>query len=136
MDTISEEDRSWAIYGDAAGLLVLTNIPLANVIATLLIYLRVKGRALPFARAHAAAALNFQATYSLAVLVVIASLLVAILSGRHDGMQQLQGYIWLPRALVIYALLTAINVVFSILGAVAASQLRDFNYRIAIPFTH
>ncbi len=135
MATISDDDRSWAIYANAAGLLVFTNVPYANLIATLLIWLRVKrSDEMPFARTHAAAAFNFQATYSLVVTLGSLAMLGLFLGHRDTFEASALDRAWLLRGLALYAVLTLANVVLSIIGAIAASDLRAPRYFAAIPF--
>ena len=134
MESISEEDRSWAIYANAAGLLVFTSIPFANVLATLLIWLRVKRMdAMPFSRSHAARAFNFQVTYSL-VLGIGAMVLMSVMLELAAHPQWGSNQSWLVYGLIAYGALTLANVVICIVGAVAASDLRPFRYPLAIPF--
>ncbi|MHB8145632.1 MAG: DUF4870 domain-containing protein [Vulcanimicrobiaceae bacterium] len=135
MASTSDEDRSWAIYANAAGLLVFTSVPFANVLATLLIWLRVRRAPdMPFARTHAAAAFNFQATYALVVTLGTIALLATLFVERNNPLAPMLDQTWLPRALIIYGILTVANVVLAILGAVAASDLRPYRYLLAIPF--
>lgn len=135
MATISDEDRSWAIYANAAGLLVFTNVPYANLIATLLIWLRVKhSDDMPFARTHAAAAFNFQVTYSLVVTLCSIAVLGLFLGHRDTFEASALDRAWLLRGLALYGVLTLANVVLSIIGAIAASDLRAARYVVAIPF--
>lgn len=135
MATISDDDRSWAIYANAAGLLVFTNVPYANLIATLLVWLRVKrSDGMPFARTHAAAAFNFQATYSLVVTVISIAILGMFLEHRDTLEASGLDRTWLLRGLALYAILTLANVVLSLIGAIAASDLRPARYFAAIPF--
>ncbi len=129
---IGENDRTWAIYANAAGLLAFTNIPFANVVGPLLIWLKVRNDpAMPFAREHARTALNFQITWSLIFMLVVGIFVDLAFTTRG----------WIAMApLVIWPLLGGalllllVNVVLCILGCLRASDLRAFANPIAFPF--
>lgn len=128
MTTISEDDRSWAIYANAAGLLVFTNVPLANVLATLLVWLKVKNApAMPFAREHAKSSFNFQATWTL-VMAVLAFFSITLLLSRSIAPSFFWGFV------AVFAVLVLANIVCVIAALVAASDLKTFRYPLAIPF--
>ena len=126
--TISENDRSWAINANAAGLLVFTNIPFAGVIAALLVWLRVRNDAtMPFARVHARESFNFQATWMLLMLTCAVSFIIALVRGTLPPRS-----LWAFMAGVL--VLVVANVACVIAALVAASDLRPFKYPFAIPF--
>lgn len=123
---VSSDDRNWAIYANASGLLIFTSIPLLNVLAALLIWFRVRNDpAMPFARAHAATALNFQLTWTV-FTVLFMSLLVALAFGGRGTV--------LPLFVVAYVALALLNVVFSIVGCARASDVRGYHYPMSVPF--
>lgn len=130
---INDDNRSWAINAHAAGLLVFTNIPFANVIATLLVWLRVRhASTMEFARAHAVQSFNFQATYSLLVLL-LAMLYVGLLTVLPDRLAIAS---YFPMALAGYIALVVANIALTIAGTLAASDMRSFRYPLAIGFIH
>lgn len=114
------KDRDWAIYAQAAGLLLMTNVPLANAIVPFIMYLRVKSDpSMPFARAHAAASFNFQATCTivLAALAVTGFWLFArspYYGGSGAALAALGGYV----AVALF------DVVFTIVAAVRAADAK------------
>jgi uncharacterized Tic20 family protein len=103
---ITADDRNWAIYANAAGLLVFTNIPFVTLITTLVVWMKVRhDDARPFARAHAAAALRVQIMWT--VLACAAILLTY---------KDLRGF------LITYIALCVLNAIFSIRGCWLASD--------------
>ncbi len=131
---IDSEDRNWAIYANAAGLLAFTNIPFANLIGPLLIWLKVRNDpAMPFARAHARSALNFQITWTLALAIFIATTIATIVgSGGMPGLF-LPGHSLIVPFVTVIALVVA-NAVICILGCVRASNADMPANPFVIPF--
>ena len=104
--TLTADDRNWAIYANAAGLLVFTNIPFITLIVALIIWMRVKNDAArKFARAHAKVALRVQIMWT--VLACVAVLLT---------------YKDLREFLITYIALCVLNAIFSIRGCWLASD--------------
>lgn len=125
---VDEADRTWAIYANAAGLLIFTSIPLANVLASVLIWLKVRNAPhMPFARAHAAGAFNFQLTWTLFTACFM-GLLVALAFGGRAAI--------LPIFVVAYVALALLNVLFSIIGCARASDVKGYHYPLSIRFVH
>ena len=126
---VDTNDRNWAIYANAAGLLVFTNIPFANLIATLLVWLKVRNDPnTPFARAHAATALNFQITWTIFTFCFI-GLLVSIAAtggGRFAAL--------LPTIVAAYFALAVLNVLLCVIGCARASDIKGYRYPLSIPF--
>ncbi|MDE2483125.1 MAG: DUF4870 domain-containing protein [bacterium] len=123
-DGYDADDRNWALYANAAGLLVFTNVPFANLLGTFLIWRKVRNAALPLAREHARTALNFQLSWTIVVMLALASFVALVVEER--------GAFYLP--LVAYLVLVLVNATISILGCVRASDLRAFTNPLAIPF--
>lgn len=123
-----DEDRNWAIYAHAAALLVMTNVPFANILAPLSVYLRTRER-LPFAAAHARESLNIQLTYTLIVVVAILGLIASYLSRSVWALPEYILYIVFG-----YLGFTLLDVVVSVFGAVAAAAGRPFRFPGAIRF--
>ncbi len=126
---VDSDDRNWAIYANAAGLLICTNIPLANVIATFLVWLKVRNDATkPFARAHATSALNFQITWTIFTICFVALLfLIAATGGGRFATL-------LPIVIAAYVALAVLNVLLSIIGCAKASDVKGYRYPLSIPF--
>ena len=122
---VDADDRTWAIYANATGLLVLTNIPFANVLAAALVWVRVrKNPETPFARAHAAAVLNFQVTWTVFTFAFVALLIVLSLNGRGSTM--------LPTIVIAYIALALLNVLLSVMGCSRASDLKGYRYPLSV----
>lgn len=127
---VNTDDRNWAIYANAAGLLIFTNIPFANLIASLLIWLKVRNDAnMPFARAHAATALNFQITWTVFTFCFVALLVAIAASGGYMRFSPL-----LPVIVAGYIALAVLNVILCILGCARASDVKGYHYPLSIPF--
>ncbi|HET9029067.1 MAG TPA: DUF4870 domain-containing protein [Candidatus Aquilonibacter sp.] len=126
LPSVNAQDRSWAIYAHATGLLILTNVPFANVLASLLVWLRVrKDPSMTFARAHAATALNFQVTWTIFTVLFMGLLLAIAFSNRATLLVLL---------VVAYVALVLLNVLLSIVGCARASDVKGYRYPLAIPF--
>jgi len=111
-----DQERIWAILTHviAGGLNLVTGGLFAGLVGAIVLYLVYKDRG-PFIRQHAATTLNFQIT--LVIAEIIGLVLVVILIG------------WV----VLFAV-WALNIVFSILGALAASRGEPYRYPLSIPF--
>lgn len=126
---VDANDRNWAIYANAAGLLVFTNIPFASLIATLLVWMKLRNDpAMPFARAHAATALNFQITWTTFTFCFI-GLLVAIAAAGGGRFAAL-----LPTIVGAYLALAVLDVLLCIIGCTRASDVKGYRYPLSIPF--
>lgn len=126
---VDSDDRNWAIYANAAGLLVFTNIPLANLIATLLVWLKVRddpGK--PFARAHATTALNFQITWTIFTICSVTLLFAIAASGGGRFAT------FFPAIVAAYFALAVLNVILCIIGCARASDVKGYHYPLSIPF--
>lgn len=110
------EERTWAVLTHviAGGLNLITGGLFAGLIGAIVIYLVFKDRG-PFVRQHATTTLNFQIT--LIIAEIIGAILTLILIG------------WL-----ILAAVWVVNIIFSIMGALAASGGKPYEYPLAIRF--
>jgi len=132
-------DRDWAMYAHLAGLLALTNFPFVNIIAVLAVYLKVRNNESAFALSHARAALNFQLTFAIFSFAFFPVLFYCWIS-----MFTLGNVTTPPVALLTTLAITLLAglaagvfyVACCILGAIAASNGRPYNYPIAVPFVH
>jgi uncharacterized Tic20 family protein len=137
-ETIGAEERNWAMFANLAGLFVFVHVPLANVIGPLVIYLSLQDRKMPFALEHARRSLNFQVTFSILYLVAI-SVFVAALFGSiaqylllasdvRDAVPPFSLIFWGALCVAFLLIAVAVNVIFCIAAAVAASSGRTFHY--------
>ena len=139
----THEQRQWAMWANLAGLLALVNIPFANVIGSLVIYLKGRSENSFFVREHARNALNFQITFSIVVVLVTivavgvwAGLITSYAASTDDtGSAGLpvSFFIWIVAIFAFVLVAQVVNVVLSVVGAVAASNGRDNRYP-GIPF--
>jgi uncharacterized protein len=105
----ASEARMWSVFAHLGGTFLSFLVPLV-------IYVVFKDRD-PFVRRHSSTALNFHLT--LAIGYVIAAVLMLILIG-----------------FVLAALLWVSALVLTIMAAIAASEGRDYQYPMSIPFVH
>lgn len=135
---IGAEERNWAMFANLAGLFVFLHVPLANVVAPLLIYLTLRDRKLPFALVHARNALNFQITFSI-FYILAGALFLALLFGSiaqyfmiagevRDAMPPFALIFWGALCIAFLVIALAVNVILCIVAAVAASSGRTFRY--------
>ena len=111
-----ETERQWSIlvHVIAGGLNLITGGLFTGLIAAVIAFFVLKDRG-PFVRAHAATTLNFQITLMIGEIIGLILLLVFI------------GWIVL---LVVWVL----NIIFSIMGALAAARGDWYTYPMSIPF--
>lgn len=141
--SISADERNWAMFANLSGLFIFAHIPFANVIAPLIVYLKVRSDRLNFALEHARNSLNFQITFSIFAFVfaivwiacVIGSIgqLIALGDRTHDVGPPLAFFVTIFAWLAVWGCAVLVNVVLCILAAIAASSGRGFRYP-AIPF--
>ncbi|AYG05093.1 DUF4870 domain-containing protein [Gryllotalpicola protaetiae] len=112
----ADEERTWAIlvHVIAGGLNLITGGLFAGLIGAIVVYVVFKDRG-PFIRQHATTTLNFQIT------LVIAEIIGLILTLAIIGFFLLAA-IWI------------VNIIFSILGALAANRGEPYYYPLAIRF--
>ena len=110
------EERTWAVLTHviAGGLNLVTGGLFAGLIGAIIAFVVFKDRG-PFVRQHAATTLNFQIT--LIIAEIIGLILIIVLIG------------WL-----VIGLVWVLNIIFSIMGALAASRGEPYTYPLAIPF--
>lgn len=111
-----DEERTWAIlvHVIAGGLNLITGGLFAGLIGAIVVYVIFKDRG-PFIRQHATTTLNFQITL---IIVDIIGLITTFL---------IIGFFILAAAWVV-------NIIFSILGALAANRGEPYYYPLAIKF--
>jgi uncharacterized Tic20 family protein len=110
------EERTWAILTHviAGGLNLVTGGLFAGLIGAIVVYVVFKDRG-PLIRQHATTTLNFQIT--LIIVEIIGWILAFVLVGFF-----------------ILAAAWIVNIVFSIMGALAASRGEPYTYPLAIRF--
>jgi uncharacterized protein len=142
MQTLTSEERSWAMAAHLSALIAVAGFPFGHVIGPLVVYL-IKGHESPFVAEHARASLNYQLTISLAGLVAILvgiciffGFLFAAASQRHTAGNAaalgLMGF-WVGIGAIVVAVLL-LSLIFIIMGSVAASAGRPYTYPFAIRF--
>ncbi|GAA4171803.1 DUF4870 domain-containing protein [Gryllotalpicola koreensis] len=111
-----DEERTWSVLTHviAGGLNLITGGLFAGLIGAIVIYVVYKDRG-PFIRQHATTTLNFQIT--LIIVEIIGWILSIIIVG-----------------FVILAAAWVLNIIFSILGALAANRGEPYTYPLAIKF--
>jgi uncharacterized Tic20 family protein len=111
------DERLWATLVHVGGIII-------GFISPLIGYLVLKDRS-TFAREHTATALNFQITLAIAHLAnfVLGLILTVITFG-----------IWGLVQLLITLALFVVNIVFSVLAAIAANKGEPYRYPLAITF--
>jgi uncharacterized Tic20 family protein len=143
-ESVSHDERQWAMWANLGGLLVLANVPFANLAGALIVYFNTRANAMTFAHEHARRALNFQLTFSIVFsiftlgwigwwVVTVTSLAIAAPPSQTlppEMVGKLAGFF---AAIGVMLLLVAINGLYCVLGAVAALNGRYFTYP-AIPF--
>lgn len=127
-----------------SALIAVAGLPFGHVIGPLVVYLA-KGHESPFVAEHARASLNYQLTISLAALlgifVGICAFFVFIFAAasqpEHSAGANVAGISFIGLWVMIGAIVVAVmlfSLIFIIMGSVAASAGRPFNYPFAIRF--
>lgn len=107
LTTESPEEKNWALVSHLSGFAGYL-VPFGNIIAPLLIW-KMKEAKLPFASSQALEALNFQISFTIYAFVAGLSIFILI------------GLILLP--LVVIA-----GIVFTVIGAINASEGKAYRY--------
>ncbi|MFC5050002.1 DUF4870 domain-containing protein [Rubritalea spongiae] len=110
--TLTTEQKNWAMFAHLSTFLGWIGIPLANIIAPLIIW-QVKKDTMPFTSDQAKEALNFQITLSIAALICAALTLIFI------------GIIGLVALYII-------QILFTIIAAIKANDGVAYRYPMTI----
>jgi uncharacterized protein len=136
---LSAEERNWAMAAHLSALVAIAGLPFGHVLGPLIVYL-IKGHESEFVGEHARASLNYQITVSIfaivAVIVAIALTLgfIVPMSSQSDSTAGLSiGVLWIVFAIATLVVLLA-SLVFIVMGTIAASDGRPYNYPFAIRF--
>lgn len=127
----SADDRNTAMFAHLASFASMV-FPFGNVIGPLIVWMVRKDRS-PFIDRHGKESLNFQLTFTLVLIVLIAITAgYAISSGINDNevgvLMSLAGFLFVISVYSIAAL------VFIIIGAVRASNGEEYRYPLSIRF--
>ena len=112
--TLSKDEKMWGMFGHLSGLLGYSFVPLANIIAPLVIW-QVKKDTMPFAAEQAKESLNFQISMTIYILVGMLSLFILI------------GFLLVP-------LLVLAGVVFTIIASLKANEGTPYKYPFTLRF--
>lgn len=141
---LTAEERNWAMAAHLSALIAVAGLPFGHVIGPLVVYL-IKGHESPFVGEHARASLNYQLTISLlgfcAVLVGIAVFFAFVLAAgtqaEHARGSDAAAFgfvgLWVLVAAIVLSLML-LSLIFIIMGSVAASSGRPYQYPFAIRF--
>ncbi len=109
-----KDERLWSILCHLLGLLVFVGVPFGNVIGPLVIWL-IKKDEFPAVNEHGKAALNFQISMLLYLMVSIFLMLIIV-------------------GFLLIAILAVVELVFVIIAAVKASEGEVYHYPLSIKF--
>ncbi len=133
------QERNWAMAAHLSALVAVAGVPFGHVLGPLVIYL-VKGHESEFVGEHARASLNYQITVSiLAILAVIVALAATfgfiVPLSRADEATAGFNLVALWIAFGVGSLMVVLaSILFIVLGTLAASEGRTYNYPFAIRF--
>ena len=111
---IPQAEKTWAMFAHLSSLLGWIGIPLANIIAPLVMW-QIKKDEMPFGSSQAKECLNFQ--ISMTIYALIAAVLMFVLIG----------FLLLPALYVL-------DIVFTIIAAVKANEGIAYKYPMTIRF--
>jgi uncharacterized protein len=144
LDPAERTDRNWGVAAHLSALLAGGIVPFGNIIGPLVVYLQNRDSR-PFATQHAKAALNFQITLIIVVLLALVVVGVAFFgffgaaiasSSGSDGNADLPPAFF-PVVFGAGGFLVVVGImsfVWTILGAIAASQGRPYRYPVSMYF--
>jgi uncharacterized Tic20 family protein len=142
LDPAERADRNWAVSAHLSALVAGLVVPFGNIIGPLVVYLQNRDTR-PFATQHAKASLNFQITLTIVALLVgivigagwLGFLGTAIAASSDSSPQfppsLIAGMIGAGGFLFILGI---VSLIWTILGAVAASQGRPYRYPVSMYF--
>ena len=111
---IPKPERTWAMFAHLSSFLGYTCIPLANIIAPLIIW-QVKKDDMPFASDQGKECLNFQ--ISMLIYVIISAILIIILIG-----------------VAFLVILYVMNIILTIIAAIKANEGVPYRYPLTMRF--
>ncbi|HMP84578.1 MAG TPA: DUF4870 domain-containing protein [Verrucomicrobiota bacterium] len=113
--------RMWNMWCHLSALAGLVGVPFGNVLGPLIVW-QIKKDQIPSVVEHGKAALNFQITVLLAVIVtVIAAIVLSLI---------LIGFLLIPVAIVI----GICGAVFAVVAGIKANEGKDYRYPYSITF--
>jgi uncharacterized protein len=137
-------DRNWGVAAHLSALLAGLVVPFGNIVGPLVVYLQNRDTR-PFATQHAKASLNFQITLMIVVLlvcIVIGIGWVGMIGAAVAAPETPDGNLNFPPTLVagmigaggFLLIVGLVSFIWTILGAVAASQGRPYRYPVSMYF--
>lgn len=112
--TISNQERTWAMLCHLSALAFVIGIPFANIIAPLIIWL-VKRNEYPLVDYHGKKSINFQITIT--IISIICTILAFVLIGFF-----------------LLFIVAVINVIMIIVASVKVNNGEDYNYKFSFNF--
>ena len=135
----TSEERNWAMAAHLSALVAVMGVPFGHIIGPLVVYLTQRERS-PFVASHARASLNFQITVSIAALVFFVVALggwaafIIALSSKPSSTVPLWFFGGWIAVLGVFLVGAVGTIVLIVMGAVAASNERPYQYPFAISF--
>jgi uncharacterized Tic20 family protein len=140
IDSTEREERNWGVAAHLSSLVAVAGLPFGHIVGPLVVYL-INGEKRPFATEHAKAALNFQITISIGMVLLffvgLGAYFGAILSAvtkTPEGPFPVAAFVGLFGVMALFFIGAIWTLVLIIMGAVAASHGRSYRYPFAINF--
>ncbi|MDC1406167.1 DUF4870 domain-containing protein [Akkermansiaceae bacterium] len=111
---IPKPERTWAMFAHLSSFLLYTCIPLANIIAPLIIW-QIKKEEMPFASDQGKECLNFQ--ISMLIYIIISGILTLILIG-----------------FAFLVILCVMHIILPIIAAIKANEGVTYRYPLTMRF--
>jgi uncharacterized protein len=143
--TLTTEERNWAMAAHLSALVAVAGLPFGHIVGPLVVYLA-KHKESAFVAEHSRASLNYQITLSLAMMVAIlvgvvvfAGVIIATGAGSpaHEAASDALGGGMMALFFCIFGvvgLLFIASLIFIIMGTVAASSGKPYEYPFSIKF--
>ena len=111
---MTSEERNWGMLCHLTALSMLVGIPLGNILGPLIIWL-IKKEQYPFVDDQGKEALNFQ--ISMLIYILISAVLIIILVG-----------------IVLLPIVIILDIVYTVIAAISASNGQAYRYPMSIRF--
>ncbi|MDD4550497.1 MAG: DUF4870 domain-containing protein, partial [Syntrophomonadaceae bacterium] len=127
---LGQQEKGWATGCHLAGLAILTGIPMANIIAPLIVWL-IKKNEYEFVDLQGKEALNFQISMSIYAGIVFLLFMLGIIEASGGGL--FFGYANFSLMSLVFVI-GLVDLIFAIIAGIKASNGEMYRYPLTIRF--
>lgn len=125
---LGQQEKGWATGCHLAGLAILTGIPMANIIAPLIVWL-IKKNEYEFVDLQGKEALNFQISMSIYAGIVFLLFMLGIIGAPGSG--PFSGYVGFSLVPLVF-IIGLVDIIFAIIAGIKASNGDMYRYPLTI----